>query len=84
MPQIWLPITRKGRTRNILIPYSHDIDGTQLEEIIEWQTEKTIKELDGLPPKPKRTMSKEDAGKMLNDYTKFLKRKRGDVNKKYY
>ena len=83
-PQIWLPITRKGRTRNILIPYAHDIDGTQLDEIIAWQKEKTIAELDKMPPKPERTISKHDVGKMLDEYTKFLRRKQEDGTKRFY
>lgn len=83
-PKIWLPITHKGRTRNILIPYSHDIDGSQLEEIIAWQKEKTVKDLDNMPPQPERTMSKEEAGKMLGEYTKFLRRRKEDGTRKYY
>ncbi len=84
MPQIWLPITHKGRHRDILIPFSHDIDGAQLDEIVAWQKEKTIKELDKMPPLPERTISKHDVGKMLDDYTKFLRRKKEGGTKKFY
>ena len=83
-PQIKFSVTRKGRTRDILIPYSHDIDGTQLDEIIAWQKEKTINELDKMPSKPERTISKEEVGKALDEYTKFLRRKREGGTKKYY
>ena len=83
-PKIWLPITHKGRTRNILIPYSHNIDQSQLDEIIAWQKEKTVAELDKMPPKPERILPEKEVAKMLNDYTKFLRRKREDVNPKYF
>ncbi|KKN73879.1 hypothetical protein LCGC14_0396810 [marine sediment metagenome] len=75
--QIWLPISYGGRTRNILIPYSHSIDESQLNDIVQWQTEKTLDELKKLPPKPVRTISKEDVGEILKDYMKFLRRENG-------
>jgi len=85
MPEIWQTITKNGRTRKILIPHSHNIDGGQLEEIIAWQKEKTEKELDAMPPLPERTKSKEEVGGALNEYTQFLRRKReGTGNKRYF
>jgi len=67
-----------------LIPYSHDIDGDQLEEIIAWQKEKTIRELESMPDLPKRKHSVEEVGQALNDYTKFRRRKEEDINPRYY
>ena len=84
MPELWLPIIHKGRRRDILIPFTHDIDHGQLDELIAWQKEKTLQELDKLPPKPKRTISKRDVGKILDDFTKYLRRKREDINPRYY
>ena len=83
-PKIWLPISHGGRTRNILIPYAQDIDESQLAEIIEWQKEKTLNELKKLPAKPERVISREEAGRMLREYTEFLKRKKGGEIRRFY
>ena len=84
-PQIWLPIKYGGRTRNVLIPNAQDIESSQLEEIIEWQKEKTLNELKKLPPKkPLNIMKAKEIGKMLKEYIHFLKRKQSDGTKRYY
>lgn len=85
MPKLWLPISHGGRTRNILIPYIQDIDDSQLEEIIEWEKEKTLDELKKMPPKkPIDVARAKEIGAQLNEYMQFLKRKKGDANKKYF
>jgi len=84
-PKIWLPVSYGGRTRNILIPNIQDMDDSQLDEIIEWQREKTLAELKKLPPKkPIDRMKAKEIGKMLKEYTEFLKRKRNDGIKRFY
>jgi hypothetical protein len=83
LPKLWLPITYGGRTRNILIPNAHDIDDSQLDEIIAWQKEKTLKELKSLPEKkPVDVMKSKEIGKLLNERLQFFKRK--GVNPKYF
>ena len=81
MAQIWLPISYGGRTRNVLIPQAHNIDESQLDEIIEWETEKTLKELRALPPKkPVDKMKAQEIGALLRERLEFIKRK----GKRYY
>ena len=85
MPKLWLPLSYGGRTRNILIPYSQNIDDTQLDEIIHWQTEKTMNELKKLPPKqPMSVMKKKEVVEALRDFTDFVNRKKSGETKKYY
>ena len=84
MPSTWKTVTEGGRTRHILVPYSHDIDSGQLHDILQWQDEKTRDELKKMPPLPQRKHTKEEVGKALNEYTKWKRNKEGNVNKKYY
>lgn len=78
MPRLWLPISHGGRTRHVLIPYTQNIDESQLDEIIEWQKEKTLDELKKLPPKkPMDEMRSKEVVGMLKEYIAFLKRRRG-------
>jgi hypothetical protein len=85
MPKIWLPISHGGRTRNILIPHTQDMDKSQLNEIVEWQKEKTLNELKKLPPKKPIEIAKaQEIGAQLNEYLQYLKRKKNDGIKKYY
>lgn len=75
MALIWLPISYGGRTRNVLIPYSHNVDDGQLREIVDWQKEKTVNDLKKLPPKPKSVMSKKEVAGALKQYLEYLKRR---------
>jgi hypothetical protein len=85
MPKIWLPISHGGRTRNILIPHTQDMDKSQLDEIVEWQKEKTLDELKKLPPrKPIEIAKAQEIGAQLSEYLQYLKRKKNDGIKKYY
>jgi hypothetical protein len=80
LPKLWMPINYGGRTRNILIPNVQDIDGSQLDEIIDWQKEKTLKELKSLPEKkPMNVLKAKEIGAMLNEHLQFIKR-----GKKYF
>lgn len=85
MAKLWLPISYGGRTRNVLIPHTQDIDKSQLDEIIEWQKEKTLDELKKMPPKRPIDIAKaREIGAQLNEFMEYLKRKRNDGIKKYY
>ena len=78
MPRLWLPISFGGRTRNILIPNSQNIDNSQLDEIIEWQKEKTLDELKKMPKKePVSIAKKQEIIGALKEYGEYLKRKGG-------
>lgn len=76
-----ITIEENGRKRTILIPGASDMDSHQLEDIIEWQTEKTKKEL--RKPRPQRKHSKEEVGQALKDYNEFRKRQR-EGTRKYF
>lgn len=78
MPRIWLPVSYGGRTRNILIPNVQNIDNSQLDEIIQWQKEKTLKELKNMPEKkPVSIARKEEIVGALKEYGKWLSKKGG-------
>ncbi len=85
MARIWLPITYGGRTRNILIPGSQNIDDNQLDEIIQWQKEKTLEELKALPPKqPISIARKKEIAGILKEFGEFIERKKSGELKKFY
>ncbi len=76
MHKIWLPVSYGNRKRLILIPDSQNIDDGQLDEIIHWQTEKTLDELKKLPPKePVSIARKKEIVGMLKEYSEWLERK---------
>jgi len=69
------------RERTILIPGAADMDRNQYREIVEWQTEKTKKELS--QPVPQRKYSKKEVGQALKEYNEFRKRKAAGT-KRYF
>ena len=76
-----LVIEENGRKRTILIPGAKDMPKSQYEDIVEWQTEKTKKELSH--PRPERKHSKEEVGEALRDFNEFRKRK-AEGTRKYF
>uniref|UniRef100_A0A6M3LHK8 Uncharacterized protein n=1 Tax=viral metagenome TaxID=1070528 RepID=A0A6M3LHK8_9ZZZZ len=80
MPKFYLPLKHivreptTGRQVTLLIPGAEQMDGSQLDEIIQWQEEKTLAELKR--PIPKRTYSREEVGKALNEFNKELRKRR--------
>lgn len=86
MPKLWLPIKEEtsGREMLILIPGASHMDRSQLEEIIAWQKETTLRELKALGPRPKARYSRKEVGQALNEFRMFLERKRKGTGKKYY
>lgn len=77
MAKLWLPIEYGGRKRDILIPNADQIDKSQLEEIIEWQKERTTEELKKLPPKqPLDTLKAKEIGQMLREYLAFIRKRK--------
>jgi len=69
-----------GRKQDILIPGAGSMDKSQLNEILEWQTEKTLKELRA--PRPKRVYSKKEVGQALNEFNKALRRRQASTHNK--
>lgn len=84
MPQLWLPLRVGYKNRKKLVFIPNTGDKAEVEYLIEAYTEKTLNELKKASPKPKSKLSKEEVGAMLNEYNKFLKRKRESLNRKYY
>lgn len=76
-----IKIKEGDRERTIFIPGSEDMDRNQLNDIIEWQTEKTKRELS--QPRPERKRSRKEVGQALKDYNEFRKRK-AEGTKKYF
>lgn len=71
-----------GRKQTIFIPGADEMDRHELEDLVQWQEEKTRDELRKIPTK-QRNHSKADVGKALGDYNKFRQRVR-EGTKKYY
>ena len=69
-----------GRKRTILIPDAENMSRSQYKEIVEWQTEKTKKELS--QPRPERKHSKEEVAGALKEYSEWRRKYRG--TKKYF
>jgi len=76
-----LTIKEGDRERTIYIPIGDDMSRSRLDEIKEWQTEKTKKEL--RQPRERRKHSKEETGQALRDYNEYRKRK-AEGTKKYF
>ena len=68
------------RERTILIPDAENMGRRQYEEIVEWQTEKTTKELS--QPRPERKHSKEEVAGALREYNEWRHKYKG--TKKYF
>lgn len=75
-----LVIEKNGRKRTILIPDAENMDRRQYEEIVEWQTEKTEKELS--QPREERKHSKEEVAGALKEYNEWRHKYKG--TKKYF
>lgn len=87
MPKYWpsvnmFKVKEGDRERTVIIPDTGD--KAENEYLEEAEREKTAGELKKLPPRPQRKVSKEDVGGALKEYGEFLKRKRDDVNPKYF
>jgi hypothetical protein len=74
-------IKEGNRERTIFIPGAKDMDRNQYQDILEWQTEKTKREL--RQPKPERKHSKKEVSKALRDYNEHRRRK-AEGTKKYF
>ena len=67
-----LIIKEGDRERTILIPGAANMDKHQYEDIVEWQTEKTRKEL--REPREQRKYSKKEVGQALREYARYTTR----------
>jgi hypothetical protein len=76
-----ITVKEGDRERTILIPGLSRMDKHEAEDIIEWQTEKTKKEL--RQPKPERKYSRKEVGQVLREYNEFRKRK-AEGTKRYF
>jgi len=70
------------RERTILIPDADDMSRRQYEEIVEWQTEKTKKELS--QPREERKHSKEEVAGALKEYNDWRHKYKEKGTKKYF
>lgn len=87
MPRLYLPIrrievTKNGRKMKVFIPDTGDKG--EMEELEAIEREKTEEELKKAPPRPKRIVPREEVGQALNEFNKYLKRKRENPNPKYF
>ena len=82
MQWLTLNVKHKGKEKKVLIPDMGD--KAETEYLIEAEQEKTIKQIDNEPERPAPRFSKEDIGGALKEYNEYRKRKREDVNKKYW
>jgi len=73
-------VEENGRTRRILIPGAKDMDRNQYQEIVEWQTEKTKREL--REPREERKHSKEEVAGALREYNNWRHKYQG--TKRYF
>ena len=78
-----LTIKENGKEMKVFIPGADQMDRHELEDIVQWQTEKTRDELRKAPPKEESKHSKKEVGEALKDYRDFQQR-RGQGGKKYY
>jgi len=62
-----------GRETVLIIPGAESMDKSQLNEIIQWQEEKTLAELK--TPRPRRVYSQKEVGRALNEFNKQLRRR---------
>lgn len=70
------------REMRVIIPGTGD---KSYDEYLEQaEREKTRDQLQKLPPKPVRKTSKKEVGEALKEYREFLRRRREDVNPKYF
>ena len=76
-PKIWLPLNRVfqrgNKTTILIIPGASQMDRSQLEEIIQWQTEKINKEV----VKPQAVIPSKEIKGMLLEFAKYIRKKRG-------
>jgi len=87
MPKIWLPLKHEptGRETILYIPGASDLSRQHLEELIQSEQEAFSEESKKLGPKPKRTVSRKEVGKALNEFrTYLLKRRQSPKNKIYF
>ena len=75
-------IEENGRKRTILIPDAELMGRRQYEEIVEWQTERTKKEL--RQPREERKHSKEEVAGALREYNEWRHKYKEKGTKKYF
>ena len=86
MTKIWLPIKEEtsGRETILYIPGASHLSRQQLEEIIQWQTEKTVAEFKAEGPQPERVVSRKEVGKALKEFRASLARSRETGKPRYH
>lgn len=89
MPDMMLPCYRievkstdGTKQKTLIIPSTGDVYYDN--ELIQAYTEKTIDELNKEPPRPKSKLSKNEIKLGLREVRDFMKRRRENVNPKYF
>ena len=84
MPKFYLPLKDEPTKRETIlyIPGADSMDISQLREIIHWQQEKFAGESKDKGPKPIARFSRQEVGKALKEYRKWLRAKREDPGHK--
>ena len=75
-------VEENGRKRTILIPGAADMDRNQYKEIVEWQTEKTKREL--REPREERKHSKKEVSGALKEYNDWRHKYKEQGTRKYF
>ncbi len=75
-------VEKNGRKRRILVPGAKDMGRRQYDEIVEWQTKKTEKELS--QPREERKHSKEEVAGALREYNDWRHKYKEQGTKKYF
>ena len=75
-PKMWLPLNktfqRGNKTTILIIPGASHMDRHELEDIIQWQTEKINSE----PVKPLAVMPSKDIRGMLSEFASYIRKRR--------
>ncbi len=86
MPKLWLPLREPttGREQIIYIPGAEHMDKSQLEEILQWQKEKTLADLKAKGPQrpPMAVAKRKEIGKALNEFRNYCLAKKEDPGHK--
>ena len=79
-----ITIKENGKEMKVFIPGADQMDRHELEDIVQWQEEKTREDLRKTPKVVKPTKEQRKATEeALRDYREF-QRRRGGCSKKYY
>ena len=85
MPLLMLPLKEPvyGRETLLYIPGASRMDRHQLQEIIHWQTEKTLGEMKARGPQPKAVYSRKEIAGALRDFMRRLEMAKGRNGPRY-